>query len=128
DLGHRNNDVFVGTFGFNNKSSDNYFGTVRVRAGYAFDRALIYATGGFAYGDVGGNSFNSSSSNGGWTVGGGVEYAFTNNLTAKIEGLFVSLERGSDRFFVNEFDFGGNRKNNEFGVVRAGLNYKFSSY
>ncbi|MGO4704147.1 outer membrane protein, partial [Microvirga sp. 2MCAF38] len=50
DLGHRNNDVFVGTFGFNNKSSDNYFGTVRVRAGYAFDRALIYATGGFAYG------------------------------------------------------------------------------
>src|SRR5271165_847298 len=34
------------------KSSLDYFGTVRGRIGYAFDRALVYATGGFAYGDV----------------------------------------------------------------------------
>jgi outer membrane immunogenic protein len=34
-------------------SSGNYFGTVRARVGYAFDRFLIYATGGLAYGDVG---------------------------------------------------------------------------
>ncbi len=30
----------------------DWFGTVRGRAGFAFDRALIYGTGGFAYGDV----------------------------------------------------------------------------
>jgi outer membrane immunogenic protein len=44
--------------------------------------ALIYATGGFAFADDAT----------GWTVGGGVEYAFTNNLSAKIEGLYVNLE------------------------------------
>ncbi|WP_112662928.1 outer membrane protein [Microvirga flavescens] len=127
--GNNNNAVFVGNgavLGFNNNSSDNYFGTVRVRAGYAFDRALIYATGGFAYGDVAGNSF-SSSSNGGWTVGGGVEYAFTNNLTAKLEGLYVNLDRGNDNLLLNNVAF-GNNGNTEFGVVRAGLNYKFNSY
>jgi outer membrane immunogenic protein len=35
--------------------SDGYFGTIRARLGIALDRALIYGTGGFAYGDVGGN-------------------------------------------------------------------------
>ncbi len=34
------------------KSTLDYFGTVRGRIGYTFDRALIYATGGFAYGGV----------------------------------------------------------------------------
>ncbi|MGO4571347.1 outer membrane protein [Microvirga sp. 2TAF3] len=130
DLGGNRNAFLVGTPGsvaFNNNSSDNYFGTVRARAGVAFDRALVYATGGFAYGDVGG-SFGGGGSNGGWTLGGGVEYAFTNNLTAKVEGLYVNLERNNDRFVVGTpVDFVSN-KNNEFAVVRAGLNYKFSSY
>ncbi|WP_112664147.1 outer membrane protein [Microvirga flavescens] len=129
DLGGDNNlPLFANNvIGFrNNNGSDNYFGTVRARAGVAFDRALIYVTGGFAYGDVAGNSF-SSSSNGGWTVGGGVEYAFTNNLTAKIEGLYVNLDRGNNSLLVNNIAL-GNSSNTEFGVVRAGLNYKFNSY
>ena len=57
DLGGDRNDlrrrgIFVGD------SSDgiDWFGTVRARAGFAFDRALIYATGGFAYGDIGNRS------------------------------------------------------------------------
>ncbi|MGO4571773.1 outer membrane protein [Microvirga sp. 2TAF3] len=113
DLGRNNNNGL----GFNN-SSDDWFGTVRARAGVAFDRALVYATGGFAYGDA----------NTGWTVGGGVEYAFTDNLTAKVEGLYVNLNRGNDHFVVGlPVGVAGN-KNNEFGVVRAGLNYKFSTY
>ena len=49
----------------------------------AFDRALIYATGGFAFADDAT----------GWTLGGGLEYAFTNNLSAKIEGLYVNLDQ-----------------------------------
>ena len=88
------------------------FGTVRARLGYAWDRTLIYATGGWAYGRarnsisdirlcgvVGGGtgcvwgdgasrSLNYSS---GWTLGAGLEYAFTNNLSAKIEYLYVDL-------------------------------------
>jgi outer membrane immunogenic protein len=95
-------------------NDNEFFGTTRLRAGVAFDRFMVYATGGIAYGD----------SNFGWTAGGGVEYAFTDNLTAKIEGLYVNLD-GDDRDYL---DLLGNRNNTEFGVVRAGLNYKFSSY
>jgi outer membrane immunogenic protein len=122
DIGGRRDDNLA--LGFNDNGSDNYFGTVRARAGVAFDRALLYVTGGFAYGDVGGNG---GGSNGGWTLGGGVEYAFTNNLTAKIEGLYVNIDRSNDRFLVPTTAFLSNR-DNEFGVVRAGLNYKFNSY
>ncbi|MBF9232491.1 outer membrane protein [Microvirga alba] len=132
DLGGRDNSVLFlnpALVGFRKNSSDNYFGTVRARAGVAFDRALVYATGGFAYGDVGGNSFGGSS-NGGWTLGGGVEYAFTNNLTAKVEGLYVNLDRKSNNAVILGLNNLGavNNKNNEFGVVRVGVNYKFNSY
>jgi outer membrane immunogenic protein len=95
-------------------SDNEFFGTTRVRAGVAFDRFMVYATGGVAYGD----------SNFGWTAGGGVEYAFTDNLTAKIEGLYVNID-GDNRDFL---DLNLGNGNTEFGVVRAGLNYKFSSY
>jgi len=90
--------------------SSDWFGTVRARAGVAFDRALIYATGGFAFADDAN----------GWTVGGGVEYAFTNNLSAKIEGLYVNLD--------NDDDFPGFDGETDFGVVRAGLNFRFGTY
>jgi outer membrane immunogenic protein len=110
----------------------DWFGTVRARAGYAFDRALLYATGGFAFG---GGSGGNCLANGipftcgddtstGWTLGGGLEYAVTNNFTVKLEGLYVNLDRGGDDA---PFDTGVllNRDDYEFGVVRAGLNYKF---
>jgi outer membrane immunogenic protein len=89
----------------------DWFGTVRARAGVAFDRALVYATGGFAFADDAT----------GWTVGGGLEYAFTNNLSAKVEGLYVSLDQDDNNFLGIDNDA-------EFGVVRAGLNYRFGTY
>jgi len=89
-------------------SSSDWFGTARARAGVAFDRALVYATGGFAFADDAN----------GWTVGGGVEYAFTNNLSAKVEGLYVNLDTDTP---VGSYDA-------EFGVVRAGLNFRFGTY
>jgi outer membrane immunogenic protein len=91
--------------------NDDWFGTVRARAGVAFDRALIYATGGFAFADEAN----------GWTVGGGLEYAFTNNLSAKVEGLYVNLDQDDNNFFGIDNDA-------EFGVVRAGLNFRFGTY
>jgi outer membrane immunogenic protein len=103
-----------GTAGIFEDGSDDWFGTVRARAGVAFDRALVYATGGFAFAD----------DRAGWTLGGGLEYAFTNNLTAKVEGLYVNLE--DQDFTFNGLTFSSEEQ--EFGVVRAGLNYKFSTY
>jgi outer membrane immunogenic protein len=139
DLGGKNN------YGYGNQGMD-WFGTVRARAGFAFDRALIYATGGFAYGGGGGNNSayfgnnygyggayyggNGEDTATGWTVGGGLEYAFTDNITAKIEGLYVSLDRGNSDVYLPGYAlatsyYSSGSKNNEFAVVRAGLNYKF---
>ncbi len=80
------------TFGSASIGSElQYLGTVRGRLGYAIlDKALIYATGGFAYGQVkssieagglGLGSFTASRSktSTGWTVGAGIEYALTPN-------------------------------------------------
>jgi outer membrane immunogenic protein len=92
--------------------SSDWFGTVRARAGVAFGQALIYATGGFAFAD----------DSTGWTAGGGVEYAFTNNLSLKVEGLYVNLENDDD------FDFDGFDGETDFGVIRAGLNFRFGTY
>jgi outer membrane immunogenic protein len=138
----------------------NYFGTVRGRLGYAFDRTLIYATGGFAY--AGGDSVrNTDLDQGffddtalddnrtlfGWTVGGGVEFAFTNlqlfgssTATFKIEGLYVQLEEDNNNAAVLRPTYsritrtlrlpavaggGNNEDTTEFAVVRAGVNWKF---
>ena len=87
-------------------------------------------------------------------AGGGVEYAFTHNLTVKVEGLYVfgNNNNRNDNFFglngfgtgggvvgvsntgapiiataTNNFAFGfDNRRRDDIAIVRAGLNYKFS--
>ncbi|HKH35454.1 MAG TPA: porin family protein, partial [Beijerinckiaceae bacterium] len=62
-------------------------------------------------------------------------YAFTNNLTAKVEGLYVNLGNGDNNNVGAVYSlptntlFLGNGRNGDdsFGVVRAGINYKFGS-
>ena len=93
--------------------SVDYFGTVRARAGYAIDRALVYGTGGFAYG--GSNNSNTAHNTGdGWVAGGGVEYKL--NPTWSVKGEYQHLEFTSDtpktgidtfRIGVNYFVGGG---------------------
>ena len=146
--------VTPGTLVFNpnGQASLDFFGTVRGRIGYAFDRVLFYGTGGFAYGAGGGRQFglpNSSQDDfrTGWTAGGGVEFALANDsflnffrssaVTVKVEGLYVNLEnnnRLNGAFAVlpngTVLNTGliGRRQDTEFAVVRAGLNYKFGTY
>ncbi|HEX2134396.1 MAG TPA: outer membrane beta-barrel protein [Microvirga sp.] len=110
----------------------DYFGTVRARLGFAFDRALVYATGGFAYGGGDNNGCevgnlidcDDDDISGGWTLGGGIEFAVTNNLTVKLEGLYVNLDRGGDDTILDTGVL-NNGDDLEFGVVRAGVNFKF---
>ena len=112
-------------------SSDGYFGTIRARVGVALDRALVFGTGGFAYGNVGGNNSydpllgyrRDRDTNSGWTLGGGVEYAVSDNLTAKVEGLYVNLDTKSNYTLGTVYN---GRRDTEFGVLRAGVNYKFN--
>ena len=60
-------------------------GSIRGRLGYAVDHALFYVTGGAAFVSnetsipTTGISIGGDGTRVGWTVGGGVDYAFTNN-------------------------------------------------
>jgi outer membrane immunogenic protein len=131
----------------NNGGNGNWFGTVRGRLGLAFNRSLFYVTGGFAYGAnrnnnqsvtyfsggcpvaAGGCAFSTTTndSNIGWTVGGGMEYAFTDTISAKIEYLHVEMGR-KNAVFTNAANPGfsfTSRDASKFDVVRAGINFKF---
>jgi outer membrane immunogenic protein len=108
------------------ETSNRWLGTARGRIGYAFDRFLPYFTGGAAFGDVKGTiagvgSF--STTNIGWTLGGGLEYAFVNNWSAKLEYFYVDLGRA----VCNTACSGGDPFDVTFktNLVRAGVNYKF---
>lgn len=132
----------------------DWFGTIRARVGMTpVDRLLVYATGGAAYAQVAGSasydwheygfwwggpgdhSFNrmggfSGSSKDvrwGWTVGGGAEYAITNNLTIKGEYLYIDL--GSQDYTVAESPTGDEfitwSNATKLNIVRVGMNYKF---
>ena len=131
----------------NGKASLSWLGTTRARLGFVAtpdNRLMIYATGGVAYGG-GSSNFNAfdsttgaswtgnpSSTRVGWTIGGGVEYAVTNNITIKGEYLYADL--GSSSFnsigntAVSTF-FPGTVVSAKFdynaSIFRAGVNYKF---
>ncbi|MEP9379389.1 outer membrane protein [Aquabacter sp. CN5-332] len=106
-------------------ASLNVFGTVRARLGYAFDRVLPYITGGLAWGrsDYGSiYGVDTSETNWGWTIGGGVEYAFTNNWTAKIEYQYIDLDGSS---YTIPSTLGSISADNQLSVLKVGVNYKF---
>jgi outer membrane immunogenic protein len=154
------------------------FGTVRGRLGVAFDRTLVYATGGLAWRDSDNDNdgrvtavtaptaaFFSPDSPGaaargarnlarinnnrngfdvediGFTVGGGVEYAFTNSISVKLEGLYVDFSDGDNGGRNNRIVGVTNTGRvikvrgadgvdgvNEFGLVRVGLNWRFPTF
>jgi len=112
----------------------DWFGTVRGRLGYAVDRTLFYGTGGFAYGrventvdlnDFGLGEFSEDEVSTGWTAGGGVEHAFTDNVTVKLEYLYVDLGDQTVDVDVVGARIGEAEFENQFHTVKLGFNYKF---
>ena len=91
-------------FEFTHKQLD-WFSTARARLGWAiWDRVLVYGTGGLVVGAL--DSFTNvdlrpgfnddhfgdfRQKRIGWTAGGGVEWAFTNNWTVKAEFLYLDF-------------------------------------
>ncbi len=101
----------------------NNFGTIRGRVGIAADRFMPYITGGYAFANTEVRAAGGSDTafHNGWVVGAGVEYAWTNNITTKLEGLYAD--------FDNE-NYGGTlppgtRAGAEVFLIRTGLNFKF---
>jgi outer membrane immunogenic protein len=108
-------------------TSDSWLSTVRGRAGYAFGSVLPYVTGGLAVGDIrtAVPGFSSTSStNAGWTVGGGLEVALPGNWSAKAEYLHVDLGRTDCGLNCGGVAATDNVSMHD-DVVRAGLNYHF---
>ncbi len=130
DIGSSVNWGPYGKLGLSTGSSGEYFGTVRPRLGYAIDRTLLFITGGLAYGGLNCSPVSgNATSNVGYALGGGVEYALTYNWTVKLEALYINLTNGGNRtVYVTN---GGivypvtASNGNGGGVVRVGINYKF---
>jgi outer membrane immunogenic protein len=114
-------------------------GSVRARVGIAWDRALFYATGGAAFGDIdhqyaGGIAgpafgafgvFDRSSVQVGWTAGAGVEYALSNNWSVRGEYRYTDFGHQTDLIFGS---FVSPYHHVEEHAVRIGFSYKFDMY
>jgi outer membrane immunogenic protein len=120
------------------ETKSDWIATIRGRAGYAADRVLFYGTAGGAAGNVQtGLSTLSLQSNTeyGWTAGAGIEWAFADNWTAKVEYLYVDLGKSTCNNSANcGFDFinpnvaANNSVSFTESMVRAGVNFKFNGW
>jgi outer membrane immunogenic protein len=80
------------------RGQSDWNGATRARIGYAFDRFPVYGAAGVAYQDrevKRPNGDKSSKTGVGWTVGGGVESALTDNVVARAEYRYTDY--GTDR-------------------------------
>jgi outer membrane immunogenic protein len=95
----------VVAFDYSTTREVEWFATLRGRLGYAFDRTLVYVTGGLALGEVhydahyaysnpaltGGATFSRRDLGLGYAIGAGIEQAFGANWSVKLEYQFIDL-------------------------------------
>ena len=115
----------VGVCALGCTTKDSWLGTVRGRVGYAADRFLPYVTGGLALGDIKASLpgfTGGSTTNAGWTIGAGIEFAIVGHWTAKAEYLYVDLGN-----FNCGLSCGAATQNVSFtaNLLRGGINYRF---
>ena len=105
------------------------FGSVTGRAGFAMDAVLLYAKGGFAWGNNKttitlpefGVTDSASKSHTGFALGGGLEYMFAPNWSAKGEYMFTSLGSENYNLLGDQLASG----NIDFHTFKVGVNYHF---
>jgi outer membrane immunogenic protein len=108
-------------------------GSVTGRFGYTWGPTLLYAKGGYAWrenpninvslGGVGVPFTTTGNDQNGYTVGGGLEYMFAPNWSAKIEYQYYNF--GSTTFTSGTPEIVGARFRDDEHTVKAGLNYRF---
>ena len=125
----------------------NWIATARGRIGFSTGPMLLYLTGGLAWADLesalkvhgnGHNAFGSvSDTKDGWVVGGGFEYAATENWTLKVEyqyldfGSFGGIHKGTQFTAPACKETGCPHTTDGFDgdvtlhTVRIGANYRF---
>lgn len=128
----------AGAFTFSCKANaDDLFGTIRGRVGFAFDRFLVFGTGGLAIGSE--VDFRRTSPFGapfdftkkesgtryGYTLGAGVDHAVTDNIIVRGEYQYVDF--GTEKLNLSN-TIGGTqsvRIEQDLHLLRAGVAYKF---
>jgi len=131
-----------------NNGNNRWVTTVAARFGWAIDHWLLYGKVGGGW--VGNNNFTVTNlttgasltcgsfgisscggNTGGWLVGAGFEYAFTNNWTVKLEYDYLGLGNrtivipaGAPAPFVAGDTFTSNNRNVQ--MVKVGVNYLFN--
>jgi opacity protein-like surface antigen len=118
-------------------------GSVRGRIGYAWQRSLLYATGGLAVGrmkteilpdggpdaDLPNTVYSQVRTLIGWTAGIGLEYGFSNNVLGRLEFRYTDF--GTNSFTIADPlllpDYGPNvaRQSLTASELSAGISYKF---
>jgi outer membrane immunogenic protein len=105
--------------------------SIRGRLGYAFDRTLLYVTGGAAFANirhryttVGLPAEDFSNTRTGWTLGGGAEYAFAPNWSARLEYRYADFGTTTNVPVVVWTGFTEKHRTTE-NAVRIGVAYKF---
>jgi outer membrane immunogenic protein len=118
-------------------------GSLRGRIGIAFDRILIYGTGGVAitgfnttlvdttgfFTGVPGTNATFSNTRAGWTAGGGIEYAVTNNWWVRAEYRYSDFGHTTDFPFAGALPFEDSfvslRHHLTENQVQVGFSYRF---
>lgn len=113
---------------------DNMF-TIRSKVGMAFDDTLIYLTGGLAVLDSTFYSTDAPTGSGlyigkdkwlkGYVIGGGMEHAFTDAISGKLEYTYVGIPDAAYELSNASVSGRVDQKFDGVHTVRVGLNYNF---
>jgi outer membrane immunogenic protein len=120
------------------RSKVDALGSFAGRIGGSFDRTMLYVKGGAAWarekhtldifflGKERGDRGSSSDTRWGWMLGAGVEHAFTDSISGKLEYNYMDFGKKSHRFRISQEDeVIGARIRQDIHLVKAGINFRF---
>jgi outer membrane immunogenic protein len=114
-------------------------GTIAGRLGFALDRTLVYGKGGAAWANYKYDltadnactcilpTFSGNETKWGWMLGAGVEYAFFDNWSAKIEYNYLAFSTSNHQFTgtgAGQFVLNTGIQQ-QLHLVKAGINYRW---
>ena len=109
----------------------NWLASIRGRVGVAFDRFLVYGTGGWQWGNTdivqtaGGAAATVNVTFDGWTAGGGVGFAVTNNIIVGAEYRYTDFDR--EAVGATAVAVAGGYDVDDFHAIRGRVSWKFGA-
>ena len=113
----------------------NWIATFTGRIGYAWNNWLWYVKGGGAWADedhvvapVGTTPATANSTASGWTIGGGAEYGFAPNWSARLEYAYYDFGSKTYTFTAPGDTFFDVSIDQQIHTVKFGVNYRFGEF